>query len=86
MQNKVYEKLIDEVWKINGKELAQKIKNTLIKLNENNQKNFKYEKEQYIQIIKNKLYDELYTKENLDDKIISLYNNGLNNSVEIGNW
>ena len=83
LQNKVYEKLIDEVWKINGKELAQKIKNTLIKLNENNQKNFKYEKEQYIQIIKNKLYDELYTKENLDDKIISLYNNGLNNSVEI---
>ena len=83
LQNNVYQKLIDETWKIDKDELVQNIRNALIKLNENNLKSFNYENKEYIQIIENNLYEKFYTKEDLDNKIVAFYNNGIINSNEI---
>ena len=83
LQRNVYEKLIDDVWNVDKGGLVININNTLIELNEKHNNDFKYEKADYIKILEDKLFSEFYTKENLDKKIISFYNEAIINSVDI---
>ena len=74
-----YQDLIDKIFEIEQDELINNIKNILINSNENLSNAFKYEKEKYINILKEKIYSEYYTKEELDKQINEIYTNGLNN-------
>ena len=79
LQTDVYQKLIDDIWKIDRDELIKNILTTLTKLNEINNNNFKYEKAKYIELLQNKLYEEFFTKADLITKINSFFLNGINN-------
>ena len=78
LQTHVYQNLIDDTWKVDRDELIKNIMNILKKFNETNNNNFKYEKEKYIELLKNKLYGEFYTKEDLIAKINLFFLNGIN--------
>ena len=82
LQTDVYEKLLDDICKIDGDELINNIIYTLKKFNETNNHNFKYEKEKYIELLQNKLYEEFGNKDLLIQKINSYYSNGINNCKE----
>ena len=82
LQTDVFQNLIDEIYEIEQDELIRNIKNSLIEFNERLIKNFKYEKEKYTELIQEKIYKEFYTKENLENTIISFYKNGLINLDE----
>ena len=69
--------MIDKAWNVNKNRIINNILNNLKKINENNNNQFKYEKEKYINILENKLYNEFYTKKDLDDKITSLFEKGI---------
>ena len=58
LQTHVYQNLIDDTWKVDRDELIKNIMNILKTFNETNTNNFKYEKEKYIELLKNKLYGE----------------------------
>ena len=77
LQNDAYQNLIEEIWEIDQDELIKNIKNTLIESNEKILNNFKYEKEKYITILQNKIYEEYYKKEDLEKEINTIYSNGL---------
>ena len=77
LQNDAYQNLIEEIWEIDQDELIKNIKNTLIESNEKILNNFKYEKEKYITILQNKVYEEYYKKEDLEKEINTIYSNGL---------
>jgi hypothetical protein len=77
LQNNVYQQLIDKTWEIEKDELIKNIKTSLINSNENILNNFKYEKEKYINILQNKIYQEYYSKEDLEKEINTIYSNGL---------
>ena len=77
LQNSAYQNLIEDIWEIDQDELINNIKNTLIKSNEKILNNFKYEKEKYINILQEKIYQEYYTKEDLEKEINTIYSNGL---------
>ena len=79
LQTDVYQKLIDDIWKIDRDELIKNIMNTLAKSNETNNNRFKYENEKYMEILQNKLYEEFYTNDELITKINSFFLNGINN-------
>ena len=79
LKNNDYEKLIDETWFVDKDGFINNISNILTELNEKNNNNFKYEKEKYIELLKDKLYSEFYKKEELDRIIISFYEDGINN-------
>ena len=83
LQTDVYQKLINDIWKIDRDELLKNVINSLTKLNEINYNNFKYEKEKYIEILKNKLYSEFFTKEDLMTKIYLYFSNGINNCDDV---
>ena len=82
LQNDVYQNLINKIWEIDQKELINNIKSVLINSNEQLSNNFKYEKEKYINILQEKIYNEYYTKEDLDKKINEIYTNGIKNLDE----
>ena len=77
LQNNVYQQLIDKTWEIEKDELIKNINTSLINSNENILNNFKYEKEKYINILQNKIYQEYYSKEDLEKEINTIYSNGL---------
>ena len=86
LQNDVYQKLIEDIWEIDQDDLIRNIKNILINSNEKILNNFKYEKEKYINILENKIYEEydfdmkdneLTGKEKLEKEIDIIYSNGL---------
>ena len=77
LQNNAYQKLIEEIWEIDQDDLINNIKNSLINSNTKILNNFKYEKKKYIKILQDKIYQEFYTKENLEKEINYIYNNGL---------
>ena len=77
LQNNVYQQLIDKTWEIEKDELIKNIKTSLINSNENILNNFKYEKEKYINILQSKIYQEYYSKEDLEKEINTIYSNGL---------
>ena len=82
LQTDVYQKLIDDVWKLDRDELYKNIMNSLNKLNKINNDSFKYEKEKYIELLKNKLYGEFSPREELISKISTYFSNGINNCNE----
>ena len=82
LQTDVYQKLIDDIWKIDRDELIKNIINTLAKSNETNNNRFKYENMKYMEILQNKLYEEFYTNDELIAKIFSFFLNGINNCKE----
>ena len=79
LQNNVYQKLIEEIWEIEQDELIKKIKYSLKESNENLTQYYKYEKDKYAEIIQNKIYNEFYTKEDLEMVISTIYTNGVTN-------
>ena len=80
LQTDVYQSLIDSSIKIEPEELIQNLLKSLKNLNENNNKTFNYQLEEYINLIKLKLYEEFkITEEGLNGEINSLYTNGINN-------
>ena len=62
LQTNEYEKLIDDIWQIDRADLINNIIFTLKKFNETNNNNFKFEKEKYIELLQNKLYEEFGIK------------------------
>ena len=78
----VYENLIDDIWKIDIDELINNIISTLKQFNETNNNNFKYEKERYIELLQNKMYEEFGNKDWLIQKINSYFRNGIINCNE----
>ena len=82
LRNDVYQKLINDIWKIEQDELIKNIKNTLNKFNEKNKNNFNFEYEKYNQILLNEIYNQFYTKDNIIKIINTLYSKGLNDLNE----
>ena len=82
LQKDVYQKLIDDTWKIERDEIIKNALNLLLKLNETNSNNFNYEFEKYKEILQNKIYDEFYIKDDLINQIKSLFSKGINNLKE----
>ena len=78
LQNEEYKNLINDILKIEIDEFIKNIKNELIKSNNIIISNFEEEKRKYETILQNKIYKELYTKEELDNTIDIIYKNGLN--------
>ena len=80
LQTDAYQSLIKSIIKIEPEELIQNLLISLKNLNENNNKTFNYQMEEYINLIKLKLYEKFkITEEGLNGEINSLYTNGLNN-------
>jgi hypothetical protein len=79
LQTDVYENLIEQIYVIDQDQLKKNIINSLNEFNENITNSFKYEKNKYNEIIRNKTYNEIFTKEELEQKINELYSNGLKN-------
>jgi len=80
LQTDVYQSLIESIIKIEPEELIQNLLKSLTNLNEKNNKAFNYELEEYINLLKLKLYKEFNaTEEGLNGEIYSLYENGINN-------
>ena len=77
MQKEAYEQLIESNFNIYPDNLIKNIKNTLLNSNEKILNNFNYENKKYIDILQNKIYNELYTKENLTKEIKIIFDNGL---------
>ena len=79
LQTNEFNKLTDNILKIDRDEFIKNVLNTLKELNEKNLERFNYEYQNYSKILRNKLYDEFFTEENLIKNINSLYSKGLNN-------
>ena len=77
LQSDVYQNLIEEIFEIEKDELIKNIINSLKESNEKLNQSYKYEKDKYSTIIQDKIYNEYFTKENLENEINNLYNNGL---------
>ena len=69
--------LINNYFEIQKEEITQCIKNWLIQTKNNLNDKFKYEIEKYVNILENKMYEK-YTKQQLDEEINAIYDNGLN--------
>ena len=82
LKNNIYKELIEKYLKIDVDELITNIKSDLKKSNEVLIENFSKEEEKYSSIFKNKIYDQLFTPEDLKNKINKLYSNGLNATDE----
>ena len=79
LQSDVFKSLIGEIIEIDEGKLPNNIKSYIINSNNLITQNFNTEKEKYENILKNKMYQELYTKDNLENKINTIYSNGLRN-------
>ena len=80
LKTDVYQSLIDSSIKIEPEELIQNLLKSLKILNEDHIKNFNYQLEEYINMIKLEMYEEFkITEEGLNGEIDSLYTNGINN-------
>ena len=77
LQSEIYKEIIKENIEIDKDELIKKIKNNLVESNAYIINNFESEKEKYEDILINKIYKELFSKENLEKKIDEIYSNGL---------
>ena len=82
LQTGMFKNMIDNTWKIERDDFIKNIINILVPFNETNQNNFDYEFEKYYEILQNKLYKEFFTKEELINKINSLFSKGIKNSNE----
>ena len=65
LQTNEFNKLMDNVLKIDRDEFIKNVLNTLNKLNAINLERFNYEYQSYTKILHNKLYEEFFTEENL---------------------
>ena len=74
-----YNELFDEVLEIDEIDLKNKISDVLRKSNSELEKSFEYEKNKYKSKLQNPIFEKLYTKDGLENKINLIYNNGLKN-------
>ena len=82
LQNNAYHNMITSIWKNDKEKLTKNLKIFINELNKNQNNDFNKEFETYNNTIRNKIYKEFYTKDNLEKKIISMFTNGLNNANE----
>jgi hypothetical protein len=66
----IFKESIKENMEIDQDELIKGIKSYIVNSNNLIMVNFKSEKEKYENILKNKIYKEFYTRENLEKKLI----------------
>ena len=78
LEKEAYQKMTDDVLKNNNNVLFRNINKSIKELNDNNLKDFNEELKQYKIILKDKLNNNFYSKKNLEEKIDSLFSNGLN--------
>ena len=78
LKNNVYKDLIENNMKVDIDELINNIKTKLKESNESLGQKFKKEEEKYSNILKNKIYEEFFTPQELKNKINLIYSNGLN--------
>ena len=78
LKNNVYKDLIENNMKVDIDELINDIKTNLKESNESLSQKFKKEEEKYSNILKNKIYEEFFTPQELKNKINLIYSNGLN--------
>lgn len=77
LKNEVYYKKLNYFWRNENDYLVKTIQIYIIELNINNKNNFNMELEIYKKIIQEKFNNDFYTKENLEKKIDSIFNEGL---------
>ena len=77
LQNDVCKKLFEKLWEIKQDEFINDIKNALINSNEILLNNFKFENEKYVTFLKNKIYKELFSEDNLYQEIKNIFSKGL---------
>ena len=82
LQNNAYHNMITSIWKNDKEKLTKSLKIFINELNKNQTNEFIKEFETYNNTIRNKIYKEFYTKDNLEKKINSIFTNGLNNANE----
>jgi len=78
LQEDSYQNLIDSIMEIDQDEFIKNVNNAIKDSNEYINQYFKYEKEKYLNIIEENIYNEFYSKESLDNLINSFYTEGLN--------
>ena len=78
LKNNLYKDLIEKLLTIDVDGLITSIKRDLKISNEALIENFKKEEEKYSDIFKNKIYEQLFTPQELKNKINLIYSNGLN--------
>ena len=79
MRNEDYHNMINSIWKNDKDDLVKRIKNFINELNQNETSDFNIELEKYKKMIQNKIYNEFYTKDKLEEKINTMFSQGLNN-------
>ena len=77
-KNNVFKDLIENNVKIEIDELINNIKSNIKQSNENLFEKFKNEEEKYSNILKNRIYEEFFTPQELKNKINLINSNGLN--------
>ena len=78
MKNDIYHNMINNIWKNDKDDLVKKIKNFINELNKNEKNDFNNELKKYTKIVKDKIYNEFYTKDNLRTKLNTMFSQGLN--------
>ena len=78
LKNNEYKDLIENNMKIDIDDLIKYIKSNLKESNESLSQKFKKEEEKYSNILKNRIYEEFFTPQELKNKINLIYSNGLN--------
>ena len=78
LQTNSFQDLINEIYKIDQDELIKNIFISINEFNDNLTTSFKYEKDNYIEILQNKITKELFSKEDLEKTINNIYKEGLN--------
>ena len=77
LQNNVYYNLIKNIWKNDKDGMNKNLISTLKYINENNINEYNIEKEKYIKILNDKLNKEFKTTKNIEERINSIFSNGL---------
>ena len=77
LQSDVYHNMINDVWKNEKEELNKNFQFTINEINNYNKNEFNEELEQYQKLLQNKIYKEFYPSKNLEEKINSMFSNGI---------
>ena len=78
LQEENYQNLIGSIMEIDQDEFINNLNIAIKESNEYINQYFKYEKEKYLNIIEENIYNEFYSKDSLDELINSFYIDGLN--------
>ena len=78
LQEDNYQDLIGSIMEIDKDEFIKNVNNAIKESNDYINEYFKYEKEKYLNLIEENIYNEFYSKDSLDVLINSFYADGLN--------